>query len=40
MPGDPQSAGQVTADRYGHLFRRGDDSEELAPAKRALPSTV
>jgi hypothetical protein len=31
---------QVTADRYGHLFRRVDNSEELAAAECALLSTV
>ena len=25
---------QMTADRYGHLFPRGDDGAELAAAKR------
>jgi hypothetical protein len=32
---------QMTADRYGHLFPRGDDSAELAAAERestAIPS--
>ena len=27
---------QITADRYGHLFPRGDDSAELAAAERAF----
>jgi hypothetical protein len=27
---------QMTADRYGHLFPRGDDSAELAAAERAF----
>ena len=27
---------QMTADRYGHLFPRGDDSAELAVAERAF----
>jgi integrase len=27
---------QMTADRYGHLFPRGDDGKELAAAERAL----
>ena len=27
---------QMTADRYGHLFPRGDDGSELAVAERAF----
>jgi integrase len=27
---------QITADRYGHLFPRGDDSAELAAAEKAF----
>jgi integrase len=27
---------QMTADRYGHLFPRGDDGAELAAAERAF----
>jgi integrase len=27
---------QMTADRYGHLFPRGDDSAELAAAEKAF----
>jgi integrase len=27
---------QMTADRYGHLFPRGDDGAELATAERAF----
>jgi integrase len=27
---------QMTADRYGHLFPRGDDTAELAAAERAI----
>jgi integrase len=27
---------QMTADRYGHLFPRGDDHEELAKAESRL----
>src|SRR5262249_23281751 len=27
---------QMTADRYGHLFPRGDDGAELAAAEKAL----
>jgi hypothetical protein len=27
---------QMTADRYGHLFPRGDDAAELAAAERAF----
>jgi integrase len=27
---------QITADRYGHLFPRGDDGAELAAAERAF----
>jgi integrase len=27
---------QTTADRYGHLFPRGDDGSELAAAERAF----
>ena len=27
---------QITADRYGHLFPRGDDSAELAAAEEAF----
>jgi integrase len=30
----------MTADTYGHLFPRGDESEELAAAERALLSIV
>jgi integrase len=30
----------MTADTYGHLFPRGDDSEELATAERALLTPV
>jgi integrase len=30
----------MTADVYGHLFPRGDDSEELAAAERALLTPV
>jgi integrase len=30
---------QMTADRYGHLFPRGDDGTELAAAERALFAT-
>jgi integrase len=26
----------MTADRYGHLFPRGDDGSELAAAEQAL----
>jgi integrase len=26
----------MTADRYGHLFHRGDDDAELAAAERAF----
>ena len=29
---------QITADRYGHLFPRGDDSAELAAAEKAFLS--
>jgi integrase len=28
---------QITADRYGHLFPRGDDGAELAAAEKAFP---
>jgi integrase len=31
---------QMTADRYGHLFPRGDDGAELAAAERALLTVV
>jgi len=31
---------QITADRYGHLFPRGDDGAELATAERALLKPV
>ena len=31
---------QMTADRYGHLFPRGDDGAELAVAERALLNVV
>jgi integrase len=31
---------QMTADRYGHLFPRGDDTAELAAAERAFMSVV
>jgi integrase len=31
---------QMTADRYGHLFPRSDDSAELAAAERALMAVV
>lgn len=27
---------QLTADRYGHLFPRGDDGAEMAAAERAI----
>ena len=27
---------QMTADRYGHLFPRGDDGAELAAAEKLL----
>jgi integrase len=27
---------QMTADRYGHLFPRGDDKAELAAAEKAF----
>jgi integrase len=27
---------QMTADRYGHLFPRGDDAAELAEAEKAF----
>jgi len=27
---------QITADRYGHLFPRGDDSDELAAAEKVF----
>jgi integrase len=27
---------QMTADRYGHLFPRGDDGAELAAAEKAF----
>jgi hypothetical protein len=27
---------QMTADRYGHLFPRGDDGTELAAAEKAF----
>jgi hypothetical protein len=30
----------MTSDTYGHLFPRGDDTEELAAAERALLSPV
>jgi integrase len=30
---------QMTADRYGHLFSRGDDAAELAAAERAFLAT-
>ncbi len=30
----------MTADTYGHLFPRGDESEELAAAERALLTVV
>jgi integrase len=29
---------QMTADRYGHLFPRGDDGAELAAAEKAFLS--
>jgi hypothetical protein len=29
----------MTSDTYGHLFPRGDDSEELAAAEQALLSS-
>jgi integrase len=31
---------QMTADRYGHLFPRGDDAAELAAAERAFMAVV
>jgi len=31
---------QMTADRYGHLFPRGDDGSELVDAERTLLTPV
>jgi hypothetical protein len=30
----------MTADRYGHLFPRGDDGAELAAAEKAFLGTL
>ena len=31
---------QITADRYGHLFPRGDDGAELVAAERTLLTPI